>query len=358
MVFQGVETNANSDVPEASSPPILTVDNLVQEFHVRGKTGITGVLHAVSGVSLEIRRGEALGVVGETGCGKSTLARSIMQSPPPRSGSVILDDTDLTTLHARQLREARRAMQMIFQDPFSSLDPTWRVRDIITEPLAGFNVGGSKADRERRAMELLELVGLRPSQFATRRPKTLSGGQAQRVAIARALSVSPALLICDEPVSSLDVLIQAQILNLFDDLRRELGVAYLFISHDLGTVQYVCDRVAVMYLGRFCEVGAANELYSNPLHPYTAALLASRPIATSKGESTRKAALTSAEVPSALDPPSGCRFRTRCPRARQLCASEVPAMRELRPGHQVACHYPLSEDPEASSTDPSLLIDR
>src|SRR6266702_5849153 len=329
-------TSAAPPLPEAAKPALLQVRDLVQEFH----TG-SGTVHAVSGVSFDVWPGETLGIVGETGSGKSTLARAILQAPPPRSGAVTFRGTDLVTLRGARLLQARRHLQMVFQDPFGSLDPKWRVRDLVEEPLIAYRTGDRTA-RRRRVDEVLELVGLDPAGHGGRRPRELSGGQAQRVAIARAVALNPALIICDEPVSSLDVLIQAQVLNLFERLRAELGLSYLFIAHDLALVKQVSDRVAVMYLGKLCEVGPGEEVYRQPLHPYTKALLDSIP-----GTATAGAGPTTirGEPPSPVHPPSGCRFRTRCPRAAQRCADEEPVMRELptgrTAGHSVACHFPL-----------------
>ncbi|PXY20801.1 ABC transporter ATP-binding protein [Prauserella muralis] len=321
-------------------PTVLSARNLVQEFTVRGRGGIKGgVVHAVSDVSFDIAEGETLGVVGETGSGKSTLARSVMQAPRPKSGEVVLRGVNLTTCKRAQLTEARRHVQMVFQDPFGSLNPRWRVSDIVAEPLVGYGVG-SGAERERRVRELLDLVGLNPDTFGRRRPHELSGGQCQRVAIARAIALDPALIVCDEAVSSLDVLIQAQVLNLFEQLRTELGLSYLFISHDLALVKQVSDRVAVMHLGQLCEVGPAEALYRAPLHPYTVALLASIPEPDPESARRRRPLAIRGEPPSPISPPSGCRFRTRCPRAETRCAEEVPVLRELAPGHSVACHFP------------------
>ncbi len=324
-----------------SGEPLLRVRDLVQEFVVRDRGGVKGgVVQAVSGVSFDVWPGETLSIVGETGSGKSTLARSVLQAPRPKAGSVTFRGTDLVTLRGSRLLQARRHLQMVFQDPFGSLDPKWRVRDIVAEPLVAYRAGG-RAARRRRVEQLLDLVGLDPAAHGDRHPRQLSGGQAQRVAIARALALSPSLIVCDEPVSSLDVLIQAQVLNLFERLRTELGLSYLFIAHDLALVKQVSDRVAVMYLGRLCEVGPGEVVYREPLHPYTRALLDSIP-STDPG-TTRAAATIRGELPSPIHPPSGCRFRTRCPRAAERCAAEEPAMRELATGHSVACHFPLDQ---------------
>jgi oligopeptide/dipeptide ABC transporter ATP-binding protein len=320
--------------------PLLSVRDLVQEFVVRQRGGAkAGVVQAVSGVSFEILPGETLGIVGETGSGKSTLARGVLQVPRPKSGSVVFRGTDLTKLRGRQLLQARQHMQFVFQDPFGSLDPKWQVRTIVAEPLVAYRIG-DRAARRKRVEELLDLVGLDPARYGKRHPRELSGGQAQRVAIARSMALDPSLLICDEAVSSLDVLIQAQVLNLFERLRVELGLSYLFIAHDLALVKQVSDRVAVMYLGKLCEVGSGEDVYRQPLHPYTKALLGSIP-STEPG-AARASAVIKGEPPSPINPPSGCRFRTRCPRATDLCANEEPPPRELAPGHVVACHFPLT----------------
>jgi oligopeptide/dipeptide ABC transporter ATP-binding protein len=315
-----------------SEIPLLQVRDLVHEFHTRG-----GTVHAVSGVSFDVWPGETLGIVGETGSGKSTLARAIMQAPRPTAGQVTFRGTDLVTLRGARLLQVRRHLQMVFQDPFGSLDPKWRVRDLVEEPLIAYKTG-DRNTRRRRVEEVLEMVGL--AQHGGRRPRELSGGQAQRVAIARAIALNPALIICDEAVSSLDVLIQAQVLNLFERLRAELGLSYLFIAHDLALVKQVSDRVAVMYLGKLCEVGPGDSVYRQPLHPYTRALLDSIP--STDPAATRAASTIKGELPSPIHPPSGCRFRTRCPRAAELCAAEEPQMRELATGHSVACHFPLA----------------
>jgi oligopeptide/dipeptide ABC transporter ATP-binding protein len=341
-----------SDVGNATpgSGALLEVRHLVQEFVLRDYGGAKGgVLQAVSDVSFELRAGETLGIVGETGSGKSTLARSVIQAPPPKRGSVIFEGSDLVRLPRRAMKPVRRHMQMVFQDPFTSLDPKWTVARIVAEPLVAYAVG-SRRERRDRVYSLLDRVGLDPAVYARRRPRELSGGQAQRVAIARALVLEPKLILCDEPVSSLDVLVQAQVLNLFEKLRSDLGLSYLFIAHDLALVKQVSDRVAVMYLGKLCEIGPARDLYRQPLHPYTLALLNSIPDpAPVAGRARREQrSVISGELPSPLDPPSGCRFRTRCPRAQERCAAEAPELRALRTdGHLVACHFPLSDGSRA-----------
>jgi oligopeptide/dipeptide ABC transporter ATP-binding protein len=335
-----------------SGEPLLSVRDLVHDFHTRG-----GVVQAVSGVSFDVAPGETLGIVGETGSGKSTLAHCVLQAPRPASGSVTFRGAELTTLRGTRLLQARRHLQMVFQDPFGSLDPKWTVRGLVEEPLIAYRTGG-RAARRQRVEEVLELVGLDPAGHGRRHPRELSGGQAQRVAIARAVALSPALLICDEPVSSLDVLIQAQVLNLFERLRAELGLSYLFIAHDLALVKQVSDRVAVMYLGKLCEVGPGETVYREPLHPYTRALLDSIPgtepgatRAAPDGPAGRISRVIRGEPPSPIHPPSGCRFRTRCPRAQELCAAEEPPMRELAAGHSVACHFPLERAATARSEE-------
>jgi oligopeptide transport system ATP-binding protein len=326
----------------AARGPLLAVRDLVQEFDVRGRGGVkAGVVQAVSGVSFDVQPGETLGIVGETGSGKSTLARAVLQAPRPRSGSVVFRGSDLVRLRGRSLLEARRQLQMVFQDPYASLDPRWRVDEIVSEPLVAHGVGNGTSRRGRVA-ELLDLVRLDPRTYSGRRPRELSGGECQRVAIARALALSPALIICDEAVSSFDVLIQAQVLNLFERLRVELGLSYLFIAHDLAIVKQVSDRIAVMYLGKLCEVGPAEAMYRRPLHPYTLALLASIPEPDPQRARPVQGTITG-EPPSPIDPPSGCRFRTRCPRAERRCADEVPPLRVVAGHRQVACHFPLEE---------------
>ncbi|WP_308257861.1 ABC transporter ATP-binding protein [Pseudonocardia lacus] len=334
---------------------LLSARDLVQEFPVRAAGGVRGgTVHALSGVSFDIRAGETLGVVGETGSGKSTLARSVIQAPPPRSGSVVFEGTDLTRLRRRALVRARREMQMVYQDPYGSLNPRWRVSELVEEPLRGYGV----RDRGPRVAELLDMVGLDPSVYGRRRPHEMSGGQCQRVAIARAIALNPALVICDEAVSSLDVLIQSQVLNLFERLRRELGLSYLFISHDLALVKQVSDRVAVMHLGQLAEVGPAEALYRGPRHPYTAALLDSIPGLDARTGRPRRPAPLAGEPPSPLDPPSGCRFRTRCPRARERCAVEEPVLVERAPDHRVACHFPIEPGTPTGADAPADAAER
>jgi peptide/nickel transport system ATP-binding protein len=314
--------------------PLLTVEDLVVEFPVGGGRRV----HAVSGVSFAIAPGETLGLVGESGCGKSSLARAIMQVPPPTSGRVLLEGVDLARLGDRVLRELRGSFQMVFQDPLAALNPVRSVGESVELPLRGGMRRG--ADRQTLVCEALAAVGIDPEQYAGRKPAELSGGQCQRVCIARALITRPKLLLCDEPVASLDVSIQAQIVNLLHDLKKSRGLALLFISHDLAVVKNIADRVAVMYLGRLCESAPCEALYAAPRHPYTRLLLDAVP-RPDPAYVPPAGTIPSGELPSAMQPPSGCRFRTRCPRSQRLCAELQPELRELGPGHQVACHFPL-----------------
>lgn len=315
--------------------PLLRVEELVVEFPATQRRKV----HAVSGVSLDIGRGEALGLVGESGCGKSSLARAIMHLPGPTAGRVILDGVELTALESRSLRHMRSRFQMIFQDPVASLNPVRTVGESIEAPLRAMGRANG-AERMRRTKEMMAAVGLDPEQHYGRRPFQLSGGQCQRVSIARALMTDPQLLICDEPVSSLDVSVQAQIINLLREVKRGYGLAMLFISHDLAVVKNVCDRVAVMYLGRLCEMAPCAELYAAPAHPYTRALLDAVPRPDPR-HPLAETGMLPGELPSAMDPPSGCRFRPHCPHAEERCAQLRPELRQMAPGHLVACHYPL-----------------
>lgn len=295
---------------------------------------------AVAGVSFTVRRGETLGLVGESGCGKSTVGRAIMQLPGPAGGRIVFEGRNLAGLSGRELRRVRARLHMIFQDPISSLNPRRRVRDIVAEPMAIAGVG-SPEERERRVRLALEAVSLDPDRVMDRRPHEFSGGQCQRIAIARALIMEPHLVVCDEPVSSLDVSVRAQILNLLEDMKARYGLTLLFISHDLAVVKNISDRVAVMYLGRLCELASSARLYQAPLHPYTAALMAAIPVMDPDHVPDRSR-LLAGDLPSPVNPPSGCRFRTRCPRAETRCAELEPPWREAEPGHFVACHFPLT----------------
>jgi peptide/nickel transport system ATP-binding protein len=314
---------------------LLRVEDLVVEFPSR-----RGTVHAVSGISLDILPGETLGLVGESGCGKSTTGRAIIQLPSPTSGHVRFDGVELTTLKGRELRRQRPKLQLIFQDPISSLNPRRSVQDLVAEPLRVWK-RGTPDEQMQVVRETLDAVGLDPDMAFDKRPHQFSGGQCQRISIARALVTEPQLIICDEPVSALDVSVQAQILNLLEDLKARYGLTLVFIAHDLAVVKNVSDRVAVMYLGKLCEVGRPERLFAYPAHPYTAALLAAIPVPNPEVKPAT-AEQVEGDLPSPIDPPSGCRFRTRCPYAEARCANEEPQMRELGPGHYVACHFPLS----------------
>ncbi|WP_219416508.1 ABC transporter ATP-binding protein [Pseudonocardia nigra] len=318
------------------SERLLEVRDLVVEFPLRGG----GRVHAVSGVDFDLHRGETLGVVGESGCGKSTLARAVLQVPPPTAGTVRFEGTDLTVLSREQMRAVRPRLQMVFQDPISSLNPRRRVRDIVAEPLDIWQLGGPR-ERRTRVADVLADVGLDHDTVADRRPGELSGGQCQRVSLARALVLDPHVIVCDEVLSALDVSVQAQILNLLEDAKERYHLTLLFIAHDLAVVRSISDRVAVMYLGKLCEIGSADDIYGRPAHPYTAALVDSIPLPDPSHRRTRTARPLAGELPSPIDPPSGCRFRTRCPRAEARCAAEEPTLRQVGDGQLAACHFPV-----------------
>ncbi len=317
---------------------LLRVENL----HVRFPSG-RGVVHAVTDLSLDVRKGETLGLVGESGCGKSTTGRAIMQLPPPTSGRVIFKGNEISKLKRSALRSLRTEIQMIFQDPISSLNPRRRIEDIVAEGLRIWKIG-DKAERDAKVDEVLLSVGLDPETAKGRRPHQFSGGQCQRISIARAVVTEPGLIICDEPVSALDVSVQAQILNLLEDLKARYELTLVFIAHDLAVVKNVSDRVAVMYLGRLCEIGPPDVIYDQPAHPYTEALLAAIPEPDPDLRDDRREPL-GGELPSPIHPPSGCHFRTRCERADDQCAAEVPEIRPTGDGRFVACHHPLVDIP-------------
>jgi peptide/nickel transport system ATP-binding protein len=331
---------------------LLRAEDLTVEFPVKGGR----VVHAVSDVSLDVARGETLCLVGESGCGKSTTGRSLVLLPPPTSGRIQLEDRELTGMRRAELRQLRPKFQLIYQDPISSLNPRRTARQLIEEPLQIWKVG-SKKGRNATADSLLDAVGLDPSVVGDRRPHEFSGGQCQRISIARALVLDPQLLVCDEPVSALDVSVQAQVLNLLMDMKREYEITLVFISHDLAVVRAIADRVAVMYLGKLCEVGTPSELFAAPAHPYTAALLSAVPRLDPDGQAPT-AQVLAGDLPSPIDPPSGCRFRTRCPRAVALCAEVEPVMRRVsgETDRYVACHLPLVE--AADDSVPVSLPDR
>ena len=316
---------------------LLRVEDLVVDFPTSG-----GRVSAVAGISYDIAEGETLGLVGESGCGKSTAARATMQLPAPTSGSVLFEGRDLTAVHGEQLRVLRPRLQIVFQDPISSLNPRRRVADIVGAPLKIWK-RGTEAERRARVDEALEAVGLDPEVARDKRPHEFSGGQCQRICIARALVLEPKLVICDEPVSALDVSVQAQILNLLEDLKARYGLTLVFITHDLAVVKNVSDRVAVMYLGKLCELADPDRMYAAPAHPYTAALLSAIPV-PDPAVTASASGLVPGDLPSPVSPPSGCRFRTRCPRAEERCALEEPRVRAVADGQYVACHFPLVGD--------------
>ncbi len=321
------------------SQPLLQVSQLVKNFEIhalRGARKLKRVVQAVSGVSFTVDKGHTLGIVGESGSGKTTVGRLIMQLVAPTSGTVIFEGRDLGSLKFEEMRQLRRQMQIVFQDPFASLDPKMTVGASIAEPLV---VQKEPGNHEQRVTELLELVGL-AADHARRFPHEFSGGQRQRVGIARALALSPALIVLDEPVSALDVSIQAGVVNLFSDLQKRLGMSYVFIAHDLSVVRHIADQVAVMYLGKIMEIGPKEAVYEHPTHPYTVALLSAVPVPNPAIERTRHRIMLEGDVPSPVDPPSGCRFRTRCWKATELCAQQEPALEMRVTGQQSACHFP------------------
>ncbi len=334
------ETVGASSTPTAAhDEKLVDVRNLKMYFPVTAGFLVQRKVadnKAVDNVSFDIKRSETMGLVGESGCGKSTTGRAILQLYKPTEGEVIFDGTDLAKLGGRALRGYRRRMQMIFQDPYASLNPRMSIRDIISEPLVIHGIGNG-AERRERVAELMRIVGLNPF-YASRFPHEFSGGQRQRIGIARALAVSPDFIVCDEPVSALDVSIQAQIINLLEELQEQFGLTYLFIAHDLAVVRHISDRVGVMYLGKLMELADRNEIYDNPLHPYTKALLSAVPIPDPVLERKRERIILTGDVPSSLRPPRGCVFHTRCPIAIDECRQEIPEWREAEPGHWVACH--------------------
>lgn len=318
---------------------LLDVRNLKMHFPIT--RGIifqreVGAIKAVDGLDFTMFQGETLGLVGESGCGKSTTGRAILQLYRPTEGQVIFEGKDLTQTKGEELRRMRRRMQMIFQDPYASLNPRMTVGSIIGEPLEVHGIGNTRKERQERVQELLKIVGLNP-YFVNRYPHEFSGGQRQRIGVARALAVNPAFIVCDEPISALDVSIQAQIINLLEDLQEELGLTYLFIAHDLSVVRHISDRIAVMYLGRIVELADRDELYENPMHPYTQALLSAVPIPDPQIERNRQRIILEGDVPSPANPPKGCNFSTRCPRVMDICRQEDPPFKEYSAGHYTAC---------------------
>ncbi len=329
----------------ASQSPdtLISIRDLKVYFPVRGGLlGTTiGSLKAVDGVNLEIKRGETLGLVGESGCGKSTLGRAVLQLIKPKSGEVIFDGVDLTKLPAQQLRRRRADMQMIFQDPFSSLDPRFTVGKLVGEPLDNFSKLNRGEQRER-VRQLLRVVGLNPD-WVNRYPHEFSGGQRQRIGIARALALNPKFIVADEPISALDVSIQAQVLNLLADLQQQFNLTYLFVAHNLTAIKHISDRVAVMYLGQIMELASGDNVYGEPQHPYTIALLSASPFPDPDLERRRKRIILTGDVPSPVNPPTGCPFHPRCWRAQAICKEQRPPLEQKRPGHMAACHFPGPE---------------
>ena len=320
-----------------SAAPVLEVDGLTKHFPIHGGflQREVGRVHAVDGVSFTIGRGETLGLVGESGCGKSTTGKAILKLTEPTSGTIRLKGTDITRLSRAQMFPHRRVMQVIFQDPYASLNQRMRVKDIVAEPLGNYEPDSSRAERLEKIAALFDRVGLRRDAL-NRFPHEFSGGQRQRLGIARALAVNPEVIIADEPVSALDVSVQAQVINLMMDLQAEFELSYLFIAHDLAVVQHISHRIGVMYLGRLVELAPRRELFRSPQHPYTEALLASVPVPDPRKRRARK--VLSGDVPSPMNPPKGCYFNTRCPYAEKRCFEEAPALREVAPGHLAACH--------------------
>ncbi|MDO4396694.1 MAG: ATP-binding cassette domain-containing protein [Clostridia bacterium] len=317
---------------------LVQLKNVTKEFNTKSSSfgRVKNVVHAVTDVTLDIYEGETLGVVGESGCGKSTLGRLMLHLLEPTRGDVIFDGQNLNDLKPAEIRDLRKGMQMIFQDPYASLNPRMKIKDIVAEPLVTHKVCSSKEEEEKIVENLLSKCGIRP-EFMWRYPHQFSGGQRQRVSIARALALNPKLIVCDEPVSALDVSIQSQVLNLLGDLQVERNLTYVFISHDLSVVRYLSDRVCVMFLGKVCELGITRDIYANPMHPYTKFLLEAVPIPDPERRKEQKDML-SGEIPSPVNPPSGCFFRTRCPYATEKCAQEAPELKEVEPGRFVACH--------------------
>ncbi|HEU5317141.1 MAG TPA: dipeptide ABC transporter ATP-binding protein [Chloroflexota bacterium] len=335
-----VATQPSAKTATTTEDVLLDVRDLVMHFPLT--QGIifqrkVGAVRAVDGVSFAIKRGETLGLVGESGCGKSTTGRAILQLYKPTAGQVFFEGQDLARLKGEQMRRMRRKVQMIFQDPYASLNPRMTVGSIIGEPLEIHGLAKGR-EKQQRVQELLSVVGLNP-YFANRYPHEFSGGQRQRIGIARALAVNPSFIVCDEPISALDVSIQAQIINLLEELQNEFGLTYLFIAHDLSVVRHISDRIAVMYLGKIVELADHLELYKNPLHPYSKALLSAVPIPDPVVERKRERIILTGDVPSPVNPPPGCRFHTRCPLADTICREQEPEFREVLPGHWAACHF-------------------
>lgn len=351
-------TKSGRPGPDYSQPPILSVRDLTKHFPI--KKGIiiakqVGAVKAVDGISFDVWPGETLGMVGESGCGKSTTGRAILQLHKPTSGSVTFQGQELVGLSSDRMRPIRRDLQIVFQDPYASLNPRMTVGNIIAEPLVIHKIG-NKEQRMQRVRELLDIVGLNPA-FTNRYPHEFSGGQRQRIGIARALALQPKLIICDEPVSALDVSIQAQVLNLLEDLQNEFGLTYLFIAHDLAVVKHISNRVAVMYLGKIVEIAEADKLYDNPQHPYTQALLSSIPVADPEVARRKDRIVLVGDVPSPANPPPGCPFHTRCWKVQSICSQQMPPLEQREPGHMAACWFPGPEGAPGTIT-PALIIEQ
>ena len=347
------QTGLNGQNQNGQHDTLLSVRDLKMHFPIT--KGIifqkqVGAIKAVDGINFDLYRGETLGLVGESGCGKSTTGRAILQLYRPTAGAVVFEGKDLVEIKGEDLRKMRRRMQMIFQDPYASLNPRMTVGSIVGEPLEVHNIGKSKKERQDRVQELLKIVGLNP-YFINRYPHEFSGGQRQRIGIARALAVNPSFIVCDEPISALDVSIQAQIINLLEDLQEEFGLTYLFIAHDLSVVRHISDRIAVMYLGKIVELAERDELYEKPMHPYTQALLSAVPIPDPTIETQRQRIILEGDVPSPANPPRGCHFSTRCPHVMDICRQEEPPFKDYGGGHYAACYlYEVGKEAEAART--------